>query len=68
MVEDTPYQGTKKCYGEFVCKSCKRKWYSGNSFAQMAQRCVKCKVDVFPQKQVAFLRRVCHFFGDSDRL
>jgi len=48
----TPYQGTKRCFGEFKCPKCKRKWKSGNSWANVGQDCLKCKVMVYPQKQV----------------
>lgn len=54
--ELTPYQGRKKCYGEFQCQQCKRKWTSQNSVANEAQSCIKCHVLVFPHKQVSCLR------------
>jgi hypothetical protein len=50
--ELTPYQGRKKCYGEFQCQHCKRKWTSQNSIANEAQSCIKCHVTVFPHKQL----------------
>ncbi|CAJ0936100.1 unnamed protein product, partial [Mesorhabditis belari] len=50
--ELTPYQGRKKCYGEFQCQQCKRKWTSQNSVANEAQSCIKCHVAVFPHKQL----------------
>ncbi|CAI5448130.1 unnamed protein product [Caenorhabditis angaria] len=50
--ELTPYQGRKKCYGEFTCQQCKRKWNSQNSVANEAQSCIKCHVPVFPHKQL----------------
>ncbi|CAJ0563758.1 unnamed protein product, partial [Mesorhabditis spiculigera] len=50
--ELTPYQGRKKCYGEFQCQHCKRKWTSQNSVANEAQSCIKCHVPVFPHKQL----------------
>ncbi|TMS38514.1 hypothetical protein L596_005224 [Steinernema carpocapsae] len=50
--ELTPYQGRKKCYGEFQCQQCKRKWTSQNSVANEAQSCIKCHVPVFPHKQL----------------
>uniref|UniRef100_A0A915N8D9 CCHC-type domain-containing protein n=1 Tax=Meloidogyne javanica TaxID=6303 RepID=A0A915N8D9_MELJA len=50
--ELTPYQGRKKCYGEFQCEQCKRKWTSQNSIANEAQSCIKCHVPVFPHKQL----------------
>uniref|UniRef100_A0A914RFR4 3CxxC-type domain-containing protein n=1 Tax=Parascaris equorum TaxID=6256 RepID=A0A914RFR4_PAREQ len=42
----------KKCYGEFQCQQCKRKWTSQNSVANEAQSCIKCHIPVFPHKQV----------------
>ncbi|CAI4223787.1 unnamed protein product [Auanema sp. JU1783] len=50
--ELTPYQGRKKCYGEFQCQQCKRKWTSQNSVANEAQSCIKCHISVFPHKQL----------------
>ncbi|XP_046860077.1 zinc finger CCHC domain-containing protein 24-like [Xenia sp. Carnegie-2017] len=47
----TPYQGKKRCFGEYKCPSCKRKWMSGNSWANMGQMCVKCHINVYPHKQ-----------------
>ncbi|XP_049950797.1 zinc finger CCHC domain-containing protein 24-like [Schistocerca serialis cubense] len=47
----TPYQGKKRCFGEYKCPKCKRKWMSGNSWANMSQQCIKCHVHVFPHKQ-----------------
>lgn len=47
----TPYQGKKRCFGEYKCPKCKRKWMSGNSWANMGQECIKCHINVFPQKQ-----------------
>jgi len=49
----TPYQGKKRCFGEYKCPKCKRKWMSGNSWANMGQECIKCHINVFPQKQVS---------------
>ncbi|KAK6301391.1 hypothetical protein J4Q44_G00274440 [Coregonus suidteri] len=47
----TPYQGKKRCFGEYKCPKCKRKWMSGNSWANMGQECMKCHINVYPQKQ-----------------
>nr|CAH7766807.1 unnamed protein product [Callosobruchus chinensis] len=47
----TPYQGRKRCFGEYKCPKCKRKWMSGNSWANMGQECIKCRINVFPHKQ-----------------
>ena len=48
----TPYQGQKRCFGEFKCPKCKRKWMSGNSWSNIGQECVKCRINVYPFKQV----------------
>lgn len=47
----TPYQGKKRCFGEYKCTKCKRKWMSGNSWANMGQECIKCHILVYPHKQ-----------------
>ncbi|RZC39302.1 zinc finger CCHC domain-containing protein 24 [Asbolus verrucosus] len=47
----TPYQGRKRCFGEYKCPKCKRKWMSGNSWANTGQDCIKCHINVFPHKQ-----------------
>ncbi|XP_075212458.1 zinc finger CCHC domain-containing protein 24-like isoform X2 [Lycorma delicatula] len=47
----TPYQGKKRCFGEYKCPKCKRKWMSGNSWANMGQECKKCHINVYPHKQ-----------------
>lgn len=47
----TPYQGRKRCFGEYKCPKCKRKWMSGNSWANTGQECIKCHVNVYPHKQ-----------------
>lgn len=51
----TPYQGKKRCFGEFKCPKCKRKWLSANSWCNMGQECIKCRINVYPSKQVLFL-------------
>lgn len=48
----TPYQGKKRCFGEYQCPKCMRKWMSGNSWANFSQDCIRCKVKVYPHKQV----------------
>ena len=48
----TPYQGRKRCFGEYKCSKCKRKWMSGNSWANSGQQCIKCHLMVYPHKQV----------------
>ncbi|XP_019758947.1 zinc finger CCHC domain-containing protein 24 isoform X1 [Dendroctonus ponderosae] len=47
----TPYQGRKRCFGEYKCSKCKRKWMSGNSWSNMGQECIKCHINVYPHKQ-----------------
>ncbi|XP_011150074.1 zinc finger CCHC domain-containing protein 24-like [Harpegnathos saltator] len=47
----TPYQGKKRCFGEYKCPKCKRKWMSSNSWANMGQECIKCHINVYPHKQ-----------------
>ncbi|XP_022917155.1 zinc finger CCHC domain-containing protein 24-like [Onthophagus taurus] len=47
----TPYQGRKRCFGEYKCPKCKRKWMSGNSWANKGQECIKCRINVFPHRQ-----------------
>ncbi|KAJ8679960.1 hypothetical protein QAD02_015747 [Eretmocerus hayati] len=47
----TPYQGKKRCFGEYKCPKCKRKWMSGNSWANIGQECIKCHINVYPHKQ-----------------
>uniref|UniRef100_A0A3P9HDV2 Zinc finger CCHC-type containing 24 n=1 Tax=Oryzias latipes TaxID=8090 RepID=A0A3P9HDV2_ORYLA len=47
----TPYQGKKRCFGEYKCPKCKRKWMSGNSWSNMGQECIKCHINVYPHKQ-----------------
>ncbi len=47
----TPYQGTKRCFGEYHCDRCSRTWMSGNSWADCGQKCERCNVLVYPCKQ-----------------
>jgi hypothetical protein len=49
----TPYQGKKRCFGEFKCTICNRKWMSGNSYANRPQMCMKCNVEIYPTRQKA---------------
>jgi len=49
----TPYQGFKRTFGYFKCPQCKRKWMSGNSWADCGQECERCGVNVYPYKQKA---------------
>ncbi|KAL0491970.1 zinc finger CCHC domain-containing protein [Acrasis kona] len=48
---NTPYQGDKRVYGYFQCSSCRRKWESGNSWANKGQECKRCDVIVYPYSQ-----------------
>lgn len=50
-VNPTPYQGKKRCFGEFVCQSCGKSWKSANSKANTPQECTRCHTFVFPSKQ-----------------
>lgn len=50
----TPYQGRKRCFGEYKCPKCERKWMSGNSYANIGQECISCHIIVYPTKQVSF--------------
>ena len=47
----TPYQGKKRCFGEYKCCRCRRKWMSGNSWANCGQICIRCSIMVYPHKQ-----------------
>jgi len=47
----TPYQGKKRCFGEYRCPQCSRRWMSGNSWSNTGQECKKCRINVFPHKQ-----------------
>ncbi|KAJ6641274.1 Zinc finger CCHC domain-containing protein 24 [Pseudolycoriella hygida] len=46
----TPYQGGNRCFGEYICKKCNRRWMSANSWKN-TQQCKQCKINVFPHKQ-----------------
>lgn len=50
--KNTPYQGRRRCFGEYRCEKCNRTWMSGNSWANTAQMCQTCQIRVFPYKQV----------------
>ncbi|XP_020792577.2 zinc finger CCHC domain-containing protein 24-like [Boleophthalmus pectinirostris] len=47
----TPYQGKRRCFGEYQCSQCSRKWMSANSWANMGQECTSCKINVYPHRQ-----------------
>ncbi|XP_039756355.1 zinc finger CCHC domain-containing protein 24-like isoform X2 [Pararge aegeria] len=48
----TPYQGKKRCFGEYRCPQCKRRWMSANSWANSGQDCNKCRINVYPHRQM----------------
>ena len=48
----TPYQGKKRCFGEYKCPRCLKEWKSSNSRANEPQMCTGCHNKVFPHKQV----------------
>ena len=43
-VGKTPYQGQKRCFGEFECKTCGRRWMSGNSWANCSEWMIPCQL------------------------
>jgi len=43
-VGKTPYQGQKRCFGEFECKTCGRRWMSGNSWANCGEWMIPCQL------------------------
>ena len=47
----TPYQGQKRCFGEYFCPTCNKTWMSGNSWANAGQLCRGCGFNVYPHKQ-----------------
>ena len=51
----TPYQGKKRCFGEYKCNRCAKEWKSSNSKANEPQNCTNCNSKVFPFKQVCFV-------------
>ena len=50
----TPYQGKKRCFGEYKCQKCLKMWKSANSRANESQKCSVCQNQVFPEKQVTY--------------
>lgn len=50
---ETPYQGPNRVFGEFRCWKCNRTWSSGNSWANMGQKCLKCDIMIYPYDQVS---------------
>ncbi len=51
-IQPTPYQGKKRCFGEYKCQRCAKIWSSANSRSNEYQECTKCGSQVYPQKQV----------------
>jgi len=47
----TPYQGKKRCFGEFRCPACGKEWKSANSRANESQTCTRCYMQVLPTRQ-----------------
>ncbi|GBP22499.1 Zinc finger CCHC domain-containing protein 24 [Eumeta japonica] len=47
----TSYQGDMKCVGVFTCPKCGKTWKSANSWANTAQKCNSCLLDIYPHKQ-----------------
>lgn len=54
----TPYQGNNRCFGEYACRQCYRKWVSGYSWADMGQQCIRCKQNIYPYRQVGCIPNV----------
>ena len=53
----TPYQGKRRCFGEFRCPKCNRRWQSANSWANSGQKCQSCNGEyVYPYKQTRLMR------------
>jgi hypothetical protein len=48
----TPYQGKKRCFGEYKCEKCQKTWKSSQSKANEPQICNSCGNLVYPFKQV----------------
>jgi hypothetical protein len=48
----TPYQGKKRCFGEFKCEKCGKEWKSSNSKANETQTCSSCFNQCYPFKQI----------------
>lgn len=47
----TPYQGGRRCFGEYRCPECNRGWMSANSWANTGQQCQNCSIVVYPHTQ-----------------
>jgi len=50
-LQKPPYQGKSRVWGEFRCPTCNHYWSSGNSWANMGQKCKKCDIMVYPYHQ-----------------
>ncbi|CAF0962332.1 unnamed protein product [Brachionus calyciflorus] len=42
---------SKKCFGEYECNSCMKKWKSANTYINIPQECSKCHTLVYATKQ-----------------
>jgi len=50
-MQKTPYQGKSRVWGDFHCPTCNHYWGSGNSWADMGQKCKNCDIMVYPYHQ-----------------
>ncbi|XP_077989396.1 zinc finger CCHC domain-containing protein 24-like [Glandiceps talaboti] len=41
----------RRCFGEYQCTKCNRKWMSANSWKDAGQRCQSCNTVVLAHKQ-----------------
>ena len=59
LMQKTPYQGKKRAWGKFRCptSTCNNSWSSGNSWANMGQKCKECGVMVYPHHQRRLRRK-----------
>jgi hypothetical protein len=48
----TPYQGKKRCFGQYKCEKCQKAWKSSQSKANEPQICNSCGNLIYPYKQV----------------
>ncbi|CAM1305416.1 ZCCHC24 (predicted) [Pycnogonum litorale] len=53
----TPYQGKKRSFGYFKCHQCQKMWSSGNSWANMGQECLTCRINIYPFRQRKLKKR-----------
>lgn len=51
LKNQTPYQGKRRCFGEYECPQCDRVWMSANSWANTGQQCQNCNIVVYPHTQ-----------------